>query len=186
MQFLGMVNYVSKFILKKSNVLEPLNAFLKEDVQFAWINVQQWAFQSIKKLLTQAPMLTYYDFEKTIIVQADASSYGLGAALIQIDNNQNCEIVAYASRSLSESEKKFSQIEKEALALTYACDYFKEYIIGIKIILETDHKPLLQILQTKPVDDLTPRLQRMRLRLMKYNYRMEYVRDKQLIQERTT
>ena len=181
MQFLGMANYVHKFIPKKSEILEPLNALLKEDVPFTWTDIQQRAFQKIKKLLTQAPTLAFYDHKKKILIQADASSYGLGAALIQVDNNENREIVAYASKSLTESEKKFSQIEKEALALTYACDHFKEYILGIEIILETDHKPLLQILQTKPVDDLTPRLQRMRLRLMKYNYKVEYVRGKQLV-----
>lgn len=115
MQFLGMVNYVNKFIPKKSEILEPLNALLKEDVPFTWTDIQQRAFQKIKKLLTQAPTLAYYDYKKKILIQADASSYGLGAALIQIDNNGNREIVAYASKSLSESEKKFSQRKKHWL-----------------------------------------------------------------------
>lgn len=74
-----------------------------------------------------------------------------------------------------------SQIEKETLALVYTCERFKEYIDGINVILETDHKPLIQILQTKPLDDLTPRLQKIRMRLMRYSYSINFVPGKQLI-----
>lgn len=87
--------------------------------------------------------------KKKIIIQADASSYGLGSALLQEDEKGNRDIVAYASHTLLPAEKKYSQIEKEALALTYATEHYKEYITGIDITLETDHKLLIQILQTK-------------------------------------
>ncbi|XP_026825696.1 uncharacterized protein K02A2.6-like [Ooceraea biroi] len=110
-----------------------------------------------------------------------ASSYGLGGVLLQEDAKKNREVVAYASRTLSCSEKKYSQIEKEALALAYAAEHFKDFIIGIEIVLETDHKPLVQILQTKALDDLTPRLQRIRMRLMWYDYKVIYVPGKQLV-----
>jgi len=181
MQFLGTVNYVSKFVPNKSQLLEPLNSLLKDNVQFVWLDAQEKAFNEIKRLLKKAPTLSHYDYNKQVVIQADASSYGLGAALMQINKDNNREIVAYASTTLTEAEKRYSQIEKEALALAYATEHFKDYIIGIDIILETDHKPLIQILQSKPLDDLTPRLQRIRLRLMRYNYEIIYVPGKQLV-----
>lgn len=181
MHFLGIVNYVGKFIPNKSDVLEPLNSLLKGDTQFVWTDVQERAFQEIKRLITNAPILAHYDYRKTIIVQADASGYGLGAALLQESEEKVREVVAYTSKTLTDCEKRYSQIEKEALALAFACEHFKEFIIGIDIKLETDHKPLIQILQTKPLDDLTPRLQRIRMRLMRYNYSVEFVPGKQLI-----
>ena len=79
---------------------------------------------------------------------------------------------------MSPSEQKYSQIEKETLSLVHSVEKFKDYVTGINIILETDHKPLLQILKTTPLDDLTPRLQRFRFRLMRYNYDIVYVPGK--------
>lgn len=113
-----------------------------------WLVQQQKAYEEIKRLLLSAPTLAHYDYSKKIIIQADISSYGLGSALIQEGKDNKREIVAYASRMLTTTEQKYSQIEKEALALADATERFKEYIMGINITLETDHKPLLQILQT--------------------------------------
>ncbi|XP_011145827.2 uncharacterized protein K02A2.6-like [Harpegnathos saltator] len=181
MQLLGSVNYVSKYLPNKSYTLEPLNSLLKDDTPFEWRDSQQRAFDQIKNLLTKTPTLAYYDYSKNIIIQADASSYGLGGALLQENEKKEREIVAYASRTLTNSERKYSQIEKEALALAYAAEHFKDFITGISIILETDHKPVIQILQYKLLDELTPRLQRIRMRLMRYNYKVIYMPGKQLI-----
>ena len=98
-----------------------------------------------------------------------------------IERETDRRVVSYASRTLSEAEKRYSQIEKEALSLVYAADKFTNFITEIDIKMETDHKPLLEILQTKPIDDLTPRLQRMRIRLMRFNYTIVYVPGKSLI-----
>lgn len=176
LHFLGIINYVGKFIPNKSYVLEPLNALLKSDVAFVWLEPQEQAFDKKKQLVQKAPTLAHYDYSKNIIVQADACTYGLGGVLIQEDNGR--EVVAYASRTLNDSEKKYSQIEKEALALAFATERFKEYITGINITLETDHQPLVQVLQT---NELTPRLQRIRMRLMRYNYKVVYIPGKQLV-----
>lgn len=180
-RFLGMVNFASRHLNKKSDCLEPLNNLLKKDIDFYWGPDQDLAFNSIKKLLCEAPILAYFDYKKQIVISADASSYGLGGCLMQIDKEGNREIVAYISRTLSETERRYSQIEKETLALTWAAERFYEYITGIKIIMETDHKPLLQILQTKHLDELTPRLQRFRIRLMRFNYDVKYVPGKELV-----
>ena len=181
LQFLGTINYIGKLIPNKSKILEPLNALLKDNIEFGWLEPQIQAFNTIKKHVQTASILAHFDPLKNITVQADACSYGLGGALIQEDARKNREIVSYASRTLTECEKRHSQIEKEALALAFAAERFKEYIIGLNVILETDHNPLIQVLQTKPLDELTPRLQRIRMRLMRYNYKVVYVPGKLLV-----
>lgn len=181
LRFLGLVNYVGGFIPNKSQLLEPLTALLKENQMYVWGYDQQLAFDRVKELLKTAPSLAHYDMKKKMIVSADSSSYGLGCALFQENDNGSREIVCYGSRVLTKSESRYAQIEKEALALTWACDKLQEYILGLQITLETDHKPLVQILMSKNIDELTPRLQRFRIRLMKYNYVVTYIPGKQLV-----
>lgn len=88
------------------------------------------------------------------------------------------KVVSYASRTSNKSEQRYSQMEKEALSQAFAATRFKEFITGVEVTLETDYKPLLQILQTKPLDDLTPRLQRICIRLMRFRYEVVYVPGK--------
>lgn len=103
-----------------------------------------------------------------------ASLCGLGAYLYQINETGGREVISYNSRTLSESEKRYAPIELEALAITWACE--KNYINGIHVTIETDHKPWLHLLKTKAIDTLTPRLQKFRMRLMKYSYDIKYVK----------
>lgn len=181
LRFLGMVNFSSRFIPNRSHVLEPLTALLKKNIAFSWGSAQKSSFSKIKQLLQKSPCLEYFDPTKRIIISADASSFGIGACLIQVNEQGHKKLVCYASRLLSKTEQRYAQIEREGLALTWACEKFSEYVSGIKILLETDHKPLVQVLQTKPIDELTPRLQRFRLRLMRYDYEIYYVPGKELV-----
>jgi len=103
-----------------------------------------------------------YDPKRELKVSADASSFGLGAVLFQQDGD-NRKPVAYASRSLSETERRYAQIEKEALAVTWACEKFTDYVLGRKFQIETDHKPLVPLLNTKQLDSMPPRILRFRL-----------------------
>ncbi|XP_064487367.1 uncharacterized protein K02A2.6-like [Ornithodoros turicata] len=98
---------------------------------------------------------------KDTIVSADASAYGLGALLRQQQSDGKLKVTAYASRTLTETERRYAQIEKEALAAVWACEKFRDYLIGTRFTLETDHKPLVTLFSTKSLDDLTPRLQRL-------------------------
>ncbi|UYV80770.1 K02A2.6-like [Cordylochernes scorpioides] len=91
------------------------------------------------------------------------------------------EISHPLNKTLSEIEKRYAQIEKEALAITWACEKFKQYIQGLVITLETDHKPLVPIFTSKNIDDLTPRIQRLRLRIMRYSYKIVHTPGKNLI-----
>ena len=88
--------------------------------------------------------------------------------------------VAYASRSVSETEQRYVQIEKEALAATWACEKFPTYVIGMKFLIETDHKPLVPLLGEKHLDSLPPRILRFTLRLNRFDYSITYVPGKLL------
>ena len=114
--------------------------------------------ESIKKELCATPTLAWYDATKPMIISADASSYGLGATLQQEEGNGNRKVVAYASRSMTDCESRYAQIEKEALALTWACDRFAQYVMEVYILLETDHKPLIPLLGQKLLDQLHVRV----------------------------
>lgn len=104
-------------------------------------------------------MLKPFDPHKEIIIQTDASQNGLGSCLLQ-DNMP----VAFASRSLSETEKNYAQIEKEFLAITFACKKFHQFIYGRPIKVKTDHKPLTAIVLKEIYKIPSGKLQRMRLR----------------------
>lgn len=181
LRFTGMINFIARHIPNRSQIMEPLNALLKQDVSYIWGEHQREAFNNIKKLISEAPTLAYFDHSKKIIISADASSYGLGACLMQENEQSEREVVAYISRTMTDTERYYAQIEKEALGLTWASEKFSEYVTGIQITLETDHKPLLQILKTKHLDSLTPRLLRFRMRLMKYDYDIVYTPGKLLV-----
>ena len=104
-----------------------------------------------------------FEPEREKKVSADASSYGLGAVLRQKQNDGSWKPVAYISQSMTATEQRYTQIEKEALALTWACERLSQYLLGSTFILETDHKPLIPFLLTKNLD-LSIRVQRFRLR----------------------
>ena len=88
--------------------------------------------------------------------------------------------MAYASRAMSETETRYAQIEKEAPAITWACEKFSTYILGKHINIDTDHKPLISLLGSKHLDNLPPRVLRFRLRLMRFNFSIEHVPGKLL------
>ena len=137
-RFLGMINYMAKFLPKLSGLSEPLRNLTKEETQFIWSDVPEDAFSKLKEMLTEPPLLRYYDLEEEVTIESDSSDYGMGALLLQAGRS-----VAFASRTLTETERRYSQIEKECLALVFACNRFDHYLYGRKKITAlTDHKPL--------------------------------------------
>ena len=124
--------------------------------------------------------MALYDPHSETVVSADASAYGLGAVLIQCQWDGNCRPVAYASRAMTNTEQMYAQIDKEALALTWACERFSGYMIGKHFHLQTDHKPLVPLLRSKHLDELPVRVQRFRMRFMRFTYSIVHVPGKDL------
>jgi hypothetical protein len=174
--FLGMVNQLGKFLPDLSAITEPLRSLLSTKKTWHWDQTQSQAFAKVKDLVSVTPVLALYDPKRQTKVSADSSSYGLGAVLLQLGDDKNWHPVCFASRSLSETETRYAQVEKEALASTYACEKFSKYLTGLPLFtLETDHKPLVALLGSKALDELPPRIQRMRMRLMRFTYSVEHV-----------
>ena len=128
--FLGMVNYMGTFIPNLSHHTDPLRAMLKKDNVFHWEEQQTQSFQQIKTLIARAnnTPLRYYDKNLPVTVQADASLRGLGVCLIQKHNGGD-QPIAFASKSLTDAETRYANIERELLAIIFACQCFSTYLL---------------------------------------------------------
>ena len=179
-RFLGMVTYLGKFISNLSHKVKPLRDLLSAKNEWVWSDRQQSAFCQIKQELSKTPVLALYDPTHDTVVSADASSYGLGSVLMQEQPDHQWKPVAYASRSLTPAEEKYAQIEKEALGITWACERFSEYLVGMHFKVETDHKPLVSLLGNKDLEELPPRIQRFKMRLMRFTFAIYHTPGKNL------
>ncbi|KAL5517465.1 hypothetical protein EMCRGX_G003010 [Ephydatia muelleri] len=176
-RFMGMVNQLGKFSPNVAQISQPLRELLSTKSAWVWGTSQDHAFSSVKTELTRPTVLALYNPMAETLVSADASSNGLGAVLLQ-KFEAEWRPVVFASRSMSETETRYAQIEKEALAITWACDKFSIYILGRQFTVETDHKPLVPLLSSKQLDSLPPRILRFRLRLMRYHFNIKRVPGK--------
>ncbi|XP_049886595.1 uncharacterized protein K02A2.6-like [Pectinophora gossypiella] len=175
--FLGLVNYLSKWIPDYATLTEPLKELLRQkkvdtsNIQRSWGPNQEKAFKSLKLALNKVPSLGYYNVKDRTIVIADASPVGLGGVLIQEDCNGS-RVIAYGHKTLTECERKYCQTEKEALALVWAVEHFHIFLYGKKFELVTDHKPLEIIFgpKSKPC----ARIERWMLRLQSYKFQVIY------------
>ena len=133
----GLVNYLSKFLSKLSELCEPLRRLTHKGVEWSWSTEQEKAFGSVKQAVTSAPILRYFNSSQPVEGQRDASANGIGFVLMQ-----NGQPVSYSSRALTTSEKNYSQIEKEVLAQVFGVDRHHQYVYGQNVMLWSDHKPL--------------------------------------------
>ena len=172
--FLGLVTYISPFIPKLSDRTAPLRGLLKKDAIYEWSPSHQKAFDEVKESICTETTLQYFDKEKETVIQVDASSTGLGAALLQEGRP-----IAFASKSLSDTERNYANIEREMLAVVFGCDRFHTYIYGKPFVVESDHKPL-QMIQLKNLKAAPPRLQRMLLKIQQYNVTIQYRPGKEM------
>ena len=175
-RFLGMVQYLSKFLPHLSDMTKPLRDLLQKETEWCWEESQEMALRKIKDAVCTTPVLRYYSLDEEVTLQCDASQFGLGAVLLQ-----NGQPVAFASRTLTSAETRYAQIEKELLAIVFACEHFYLYVYGRdRVRVHTDHKPLETIVK-KPLYSAPKRLQRMLLRLQVFNIEVEYLKGKEML-----
>jgi hypothetical protein len=180
-RFLGMINYLGRFLTNLSSHCKPLNDLMHKDADWTWGPDQEIAFQKVKELVSQAPVLAHFDLNKETVVCSDASSYGLGGVLYQ-KHGDELKPVAFCSRSLTEAEKNYAQIEKECLGVVSTCEKFERYLVGLPHFTAiTDHKPLIPLINRKDLTDAPVRCQRMLMRLMRFNLSAEYTPGSNLV-----
>ena len=168
-RFLGMVNYLAKFLPLLSDMTEPLRRLEDKDVDWCWLAQHQKAFTTVKEYSAKAPVLKYYDVNEEVTIQCDASETGLGAVLMQ-----KGQPISFASRALTDTETRYAQIEKELLAIVWSTDKFNQYILGREVVhIESDHEPLKAVF-TKPIHKSPKRLQRMLMALQNYSLDVQY------------
>jgi hypothetical protein len=174
--FLATANYSARFIKNFSSITQPLRDLSNEkNVQFKWDQIHQEAFQKTKESLTSECLRYFNPLWETEVI-CDASPVGLGAILVQTNPDDRNEryIVAFASKVLSKLEMKYSQVEREALALVYACKKFHIYLIGKRFTLFSDAKAIVFIYGNG--SNKTPaRIERWGLRLLPYDFKLQHI-----------
>ncbi|XP_033733598.1 uncharacterized protein K02A2.6-like [Pecten maximus] len=174
--FLGLVNYYAKFIQNLSSIVNPLNQLLEADRKWVWSKECDAAFRRVKEVVASEQVLTHFDPSKKVQLATDASPYGLGAVLSHMMEDGSERPIAFASRSLSKSERNYSQIDKEALGIVWGVKKFYQYLYGRLFILLTDHQPLTSIFHPEKGIPMTTaaRLQRYALFLAGFQYDIKY------------
>ena len=174
--FLGMITYYSKFLPNLSTQLAPIYSLLQKNTRWKWGPKQKKAFEEAKELLVSAKVLAHYDPYKDLYLACDASPYGIGAVLSHRMDNGDERPIAFASRSLSQAERKYAQLDKEGLAIIFGVKRFHQYLLGRKFIILSDHKPLQHLFsESKAIPHMaSARIQRWALTLSAYDYSIMY------------
>lgn len=179
-RIIGSFNYVRRYIPSMANHMHILCELLKSKVEWQWLPKHQETFERLKDIVSSAPALTPFDHTKKIILQCDASKNGIGCCMFQEHENEILKLVACASRKMNDHEINYSQTEKEMLAIYYATQKFHDFIYRANINVQTDHKPIVSIMK-KPICKIgSVRLQRLRLKLLKYSLNVYYVPGKSI------
>ena len=170
--FLGLVNYCGRFIPNLATTSEPLRRLTRQSCKWTWGSEQETAFVELKRQLASSHVMAYFKQDAETHVVVDASPVGLGAILSQKQSDGTHKPVYYASRALSDVERRYSQTEREALAIVWACEKFHVFLYGKDFVLVTDHKPLETIYS--PKSKPPARIERWALRLQPYRFKVVY------------
>ena len=174
--FLGMATYCAKFIPNFSKISEPLRKLTKKDQPFLWGEEQETSFHTIKNLLTSADVMAYFDPNKQTELVTDASPSGLSAILMQnTPGMKDRRVVVYASRALTDVERRYSQTEREALAVVWAIEKLHLYVFGSHFKLLTDCKAI-ELIFNNPKSKPPARIERWNLRLQGYDFEVQHTK----------
>ena len=173
--FLGLISYYAKFLPNLADLLAPLYKLLQKNQRRHCSTEQDKAYKDAKHLLTTSEVLTHFDSSKPLRIACDASPYGVGAVLSHVDEDKE-QPIAYTSRSLSAAERKYSQLDKEALAIVFGVTRFHQFVYSRHFTLYSDHKPLIHIFnEAKSVPIMASVcLQKWTLTLSGYSYSIKY------------
>ncbi len=175
--FLGLTGYYRRFIKNYATIAEPLISITRnaDNKQFIWTPACQEAFEHLRQLLVEAPIISYPHFDLPFILQLDASDVGLSAILAQklidADGVRREHVIGYASRTLTSTKRHYSSTERECLAIVYGCSHFRPYIEGVRFTILTDHKALKWLHKTK---DLNSRLARWAMQIAAYDVDIQH------------
>ncbi len=170
---LGMATYCSRFIPNLATISEPLRELTKASTPWTWEEKHKQALQQLKQSISAQCTMAYFNPEHETEVVVDASPVGLGGMLVQYDPCGNMSLVALASKALPEVAQRYSQTEREALAVTWGILHFHLYVCGKDFKVITDHKPLVPLFNN-PYSKPTARIERWLLKLQQYQFAVEY------------
>ncbi|XP_055614912.1 uncharacterized protein K02A2.6-like [Toxorhynchites rutilus septentrionalis] len=171
--FLGLANYMGKFIPNLAEIDEPLRRLIQKGNKFRWGEAEEIAFTAIKSSLSEASCLGFFRAKDNTSLFADASPVALGAVLIQTNDHGDTRVVCYASKSLTDTEKRYCQTEKEALSLVWSVEKFQVCLIGREFSLLTDCKALTFLFA--PASRPCARIERWVLRLQSFTYKIIHI-----------
>ena len=170
--FLGMCNYLSMYIPHLSDVTSTLRELNRKNVDFTWNATYEQMFRQAKLHVANAVTLKYFKPQTPIVIECDTSGVGVGGVLLQ-----NGHPVTFISQTLTDTQKRYSNIECELLALVIVVEHLHHYVFGRQFTIHTDHAPLVNLFN-KCLNDTSPRLQQLMLRLSQYEMNVEYVTQK--------
>src|SRR5690606_11804160 len=168
--FLGLCSYFRRFVRNFSSRVSSLRQLLSQDTPFIWTEQHEAEFGDMKSALSSPPVLAHFSPDQVSVLHTDASSFGLGAVLLQRESSSE-RPVAFASRSLSVAEKNYSTTERECLAIVWAVQKFRPYLYGRHFIVVTDHHSLCWL---KSLRNPTSRLARWSLKLQEFAFDIVY------------
>ena len=176
LSFLGMVTYYSKYLPSRADKLAPLYELLRKDSRWRWGREQQESFRWAQNALTSDSFLAHFKSGQQLVLVCDASPVGIGAVLAQREADGSERPLGYVSRSLTQAERRYAQIDREALSIVFGVCKFHKYLLGNHFALVTDHKPLLRLFgEHQDLPTMTSaRIRRWALKLSTYSYRIEH------------
>lgn len=173
--FLGLTNYYSKFTKAYSETTYPLLALIRKEAKWEWTEKMKEQFQLVKDIFCEEMIIHHPDPKKRYYLQCDASNFAVGAVLYQYSEKDEELVVGFASRTMKSAELNYFTTEKELLAIVFALEKFRSYIIGAKLTIKTDHKALTHLFSCKLVSS---RLARWALFIQTYYFDLEYIKGK--------
>ncbi|UYV72662.1 K02A2.6-like [Cordylochernes scorpioides] len=158
--FMGMVNFLGRFVPNLAEITKPLNDLRKKDVSFIWRSPQKKAFEKVKDVLASDRVLASFDISKKTMVSAvhHRMAWELSSSKSMTPTTA---VVPFPAEATSPDCKYLFILAPGGgvIQVTWACERFKDFVVGKSFLIETDHKPLVPIFTTKDLNDLTPRLQ---------------------------